>query len=42
MQMFGEDRDRHRLFYSFDVVKDRRARCEWVAPDRSPTNQLAF
>jgi hypothetical protein len=33
---FGEDRNRHRLFYTFDVVKDRRARREWVAPDRSP------
>lgn len=34
--LFGEDRDRHRLFYTFDVVRDRRARREWVAPDRSP------
>jgi hypothetical protein len=33
---FGEDRDRHRLFYSFDVVRDRRARRKWVAPDRLP------
>ena len=31
---FGEDRSRFRLFYSFDVVRDRRARREWVAPDR--------
>jgi hypothetical protein len=31
---FGGDRDRFRLFYSFDVVRDRRARREWVAPDR--------
>ena len=36
IQLFGEDRDRHRLFYSFDVVRDRRARREWVAPDREP------
>jgi len=36
VQRFGEDRHRHRLFYTFDVVKDRRARREWVAPDRSP------
>jgi hypothetical protein len=35
---FGEDRGRFRLFYSFDVVQDRRARREWVAPDReAPT-----
>lgn len=31
---FGSDRDRFRLFYSFDVVRDRRARREWVPPDR--------
>ncbi len=31
---FGGDRDRFRLYYSFDVVRDRRARREWVAPDR--------
>jgi hypothetical protein len=31
---FGSDRDRFRRFYSFDVVRDRRARREWVAPDR--------
>ena len=37
VQLFGEDRDRHRLFYSFDVVKDRRARRQWIAPDRSPS-----
>jgi hypothetical protein len=35
-QHFGEDRDRHRLYYSFDVVKDRRARREWIKPDREP------
>jgi hypothetical protein len=33
---FGGDRDRFRKFYSFDVVRDRRARLEWVAPDRHP------
>lgn len=33
---FGEDRDRFRQFYSFDVVRDRRARREWVAPYRNP------
>ena len=31
---FGGDRERFRRFYSFDVVRDRRARREWVAPDR--------
>jgi hypothetical protein len=35
-KLFGQDRHRHCLFYTFDVVKDRRARREWVAPDRSP------
>jgi hypothetical protein len=33
---FGEDRDRFRQFYSFDVVRERRARREWVPPDRNP------
>jgi flavin reductase (DIM6/NTAB) family NADH-FMN oxidoreductase RutF len=36
MRVFGEDRDRHRLYYGFDVVKDRRARREWIKPDREP------
>src|SRR5258707_15841047 len=31
---FGGGCDRVRLFYSFDVVRDRRARRGWVAPDR--------
>ena len=35
-QLFGEDRDRHRLYYGFDVVRDRRARREWIKPDREP------
>ena len=34
VEEFGRDRDRFRQFYSFDVVRDRRARREWVAPDR--------
>src|SRR4030088_1994651 len=33
---FGSDRDRVRRFYSFDVVRDRRARREWVAPAGEP------
>ena len=33
---FGSDRDRFRRFYTFDVVRDRRARREWIAPDREP------
>ena len=32
---FGEDRDRHRLYYSFDVVRDPAARRSWVPPDRN-------
>ena len=36
---FGEDRERFRRFYSFDVVRDRRARREWVAPDREPLTE---
>ena len=33
---FGEDKYRFRLFYSFDVVGSRRARREWIEPDRNP------
>ena len=33
VERFGEDRTLHRRYYSFDVVKDERARAEWVAPD---------
>ena len=36
---FGKDRDRFRLFYRFDVVPDRRARREWVVPDRQPATK---
>lgn len=36
---FGGDRDRFRLSYSFDVLRDRRARREWVAPDREPVKK---
>jgi flavin reductase (DIM6/NTAB) family NADH-FMN oxidoreductase RutF len=36
VRQFGEDRDRHRLYYSFDIVRDHRARREWVQPDREP------
>jgi flavin reductase (DIM6/NTAB) family NADH-FMN oxidoreductase RutF len=36
VQVFGEDRDRHRLYYSFDVVRDRAARKAWIPPDRKP------
>jgi len=36
---FGSERDRFRQFYSFDVVRDRRARREWVAPDLTPPKQ---
>jgi hypothetical protein len=36
---FGGDRDRFRQYYSFDVVRDRRARREWVAPDREPAEK---
>jgi len=33
-QAFGEDRERHRRYYDFDVVRDRRARREWIKPER--------
>lgn len=34
--VFGEDRDLFKLYYSFDVVRDQRARREWIPPDRTP------
>jgi hypothetical protein len=33
VSLFGENRDLPKLFYSFDVVRDRRARAGWIAPD---------
>lgn len=36
VERFGEDRFRHRLYYSFDVVADVNARRRWVPPDRLP------
>jgi hypothetical protein len=33
VRMFGDKRDLPEQYYSFDVVRDRRARAEWVAPD---------
>ena len=30
---FGEDRDLHRLYYSFDVVRNLQARHTWIPPD---------
>ena len=34
LDRFGDDRDLPQRAYSFDVVRDVRARAEWVAPDR--------
>lgn len=34
VERFGEERDLFRRFYRFDVVKDRRARREWILPDQ--------
>lgn len=36
VERFGEDRDLHRLFYSYDVMNDERARAVWVPPDLAP------
>lgn len=33
---FGGESALFRSYYSFDVVKDVRARREWIAPDREP------
>jgi hypothetical protein len=39
VRIFGEDRDLPALFYSFNVVRDQRARREWVAPDLEPRDE---
>ncbi len=31
---FGQERKLHENFYTYNVVADRRARREWVPPDR--------
>jgi hypothetical protein len=36
VERYGQDRNRHRLYYSFDVATDVNARRNWVRPDRSP------
>lgn len=36
---FGQDRDLHQLYFSFDVVRSRRARQEWVPPDLEPPTE---
>ena len=36
---FGGDSALFRSYYSFDVVKDVRARREWIAPDRGPQDK---
>lgn len=41
LEHFGDDRDLHRLFYSFDLLRDPHSRAEWVAPDRPLPNWLA-
>ena len=33
---FGDDKKRHELYYTFDVVRDRLARRQWVPPDKQP------
>jgi flavin reductase (DIM6/NTAB) family NADH-FMN oxidoreductase RutF len=32
-EKFGEERDLHHLYYSFDVVRNTQARREWIPPD---------
>jgi hypothetical protein len=36
VERYGQDRNRHRLYYSFAVATDVNARKNWVPPDRSP------
>ena len=39
VEQFGGDSGYHKQYYSFDVVKDKRARREWVPPPRTPPAQ---
>jgi flavin reductase (DIM6/NTAB) family NADH-FMN oxidoreductase RutF len=33
VQKFGHERDLHKLYYSYDIVRDADARLSWVQPD---------
>ncbi len=33
---YGQERKLHETFYTFNVVADRRARREWIPPDKLP------
>ena len=39
LNRFGRDSSLFRTYYSFDVVKDVRARREWIAPDCQPSSK---
>jgi hypothetical protein len=41
LDRFGDDRDLPQRAYSFDVVRDARARAEWVAPERPIEDVIA-
>jgi hypothetical protein len=36
---YAQERKLHEAFYSYNIVADRRARREWVPPDKSPLPQ---
>jgi len=40
LNRFGRDSSLFRSYYAFDVVKDVRARREWIAPDLQPQAEL--
>ena len=41
VEKFGEERDLHHLYYSFDVVRDVTARQRWIAPDLDGPYELS-
>jgi len=41
VERFGEERDLHHLYYSFDVVRDPMARQSWIAPDLNGPYELS-
>lgn len=34
VETFGDKNELHRLYYTFDVVRDEKARLIWIIPDR--------
>jgi hypothetical protein len=42
VRKFGEIRDLHRLYYSFDVLRSVEARRSWIPPDLTPESDAPW